>query len=107
MAAGITSEQLLSPNHIIKADYAHHCHIYGRGVTVAVLDSGIQPRADFLSLPDASAPSRILHFEDFVHARSLPYDDAGHGTHICGKSHLLILSVLNISELLRPVIWSF
>lgn len=85
MAAGITSEQLLSPNHIIKADYAHHRHIYGRGVTVAVLDSGIQPRADFLSLPDASAPSRILHFEDFVHARLLPYDDAGHGTHICGK----------------------
>lgn len=85
MAAGITSEQILIPNHIIKSDYAHHRHIYGSGVTVAVLDSGIRQRADFLTLPNSSAPSRIQYFHDFVNQHPFPYDDAGHGTHICGK----------------------
>ena len=44
----------------------------GRGVTAAVLDTGACPHRDF--------DSRILAFEDFVHGRSLPYDDNGHGT---------------------------
>lgn len=44
---------------------------------IAVLDSGIKPRSDF--------EDRIVHFEDFVHHRTLPYDDSGHGSHICGK----------------------
>lgn len=48
----------------------------GRGVTAAVLDTGACPHRDF--------DSRILAFEDFVHGRSLPYDDNGHGTHVLG-----------------------
>ena len=49
----------------------------GRGVSVAVIDSGVQPHAD---LP----LSRIRRFVDFVNGRSMPYDDFGHGTHVAG-----------------------
>ena len=49
----------------------------GRGISVAVIDSGVQPHAD---LPAA----RIRKFVDFVNGRSLPYDDFGHGTHVAG-----------------------
>ena len=48
----------------------------GRGVGVAVIDSGIQPAAD-LTVDD---------FYDFTRGgqRSAPYDDYGHGTHVSG-----------------------
>ncbi len=48
----------------------------GDGVTIAVLDTGIGRH------PDLSG--RTLCFRDFVGSRNLPYDDNGHGTHICG-----------------------
>ena len=59
----------------------HCCDAYklgltGKGVGVAVLDTGIFPHKDF--------DSRILGFADFVHNKSGPYDDCGHGSHICG-----------------------
>lgn len=86
---------ILKPNHIIRAEYAHHRHIFGDGVTVAVLDTGIQPRKDFLSLPNYPFPvNRIQYFYDFVNHRKEPYDDSGHGTHICGK----IASAAQITE---------
>lgn len=51
--------------------------INGRGVTVAVLDSGIAPVGDLAG--------RIVGFKDFVNgADSTPYDDYGHGTHVAG-----------------------
>ncbi len=82
----ISIDTILSPNRIIGAEYAHHRHIYGTGVGVAVLDTGIQPRNDFLSLPNQKIPfNRIQHFQDFVNNHKEPYDDAGHGSHICGK----------------------
>ena len=49
----------------------------GRGLSVAVIDSGVEPHAD---LP----LSRIRKFVDFVNGRSMPYDDFGHGTHVAG-----------------------
>lgn len=52
-------------------------HVSGRGVRVAVIDSGLQPHLD---LP----ASRIAAFVDFVNGRSEPYDDNGHGTHVAG-----------------------
>jgi len=47
-----------------------------RPVTVAVLDSGIERHPD---LEDS-----ILAFRDFTSFRKEPYDDYGHGTHVCG-----------------------
>lgn len=48
----------------------------GKGVTIAVLDSGVAPHPDF--------GQRLLGQIDFVNGRSLPYDDNGHGTHVAG-----------------------
>ena len=46
----------------------------GKGVGVAVLDTGIFPHMDFRN--------RIHAFADFVAYKSIPYDDNGHGTHV-------------------------
>lgn len=48
----------------------------GKGVGVAVLDTGIFPHMDFRN--------RIHAFADFVANKSMPYDDNGHGTHVAG-----------------------
>ena len=61
-------------------DYAYHfslpCHLYGCGVTAAVLDTGIVNHPDF--------DHRILAFKDFVNGNTVMYDDNGHGTHVAG-----------------------
>lgn len=46
-------------------------------VTVAVLDSGIDARH-----PDLEG--KVLAFRDFIAGSETPYDDYGHGTHVCG-----------------------
>lgn len=48
----------------------------GRGVGVAVLDTGCFLHEDL-------AP-QIVSFYDAVRKRPAPYDDNGHGTHVCG-----------------------
>lgn len=48
----------------------------GRGVGVAVLDTGCFPHEDL--------DGRIAVFSDMIRKRSAPYDDNGHGTHVCG-----------------------
>ncbi|MDO4306331.1 MAG: S8 family peptidase [Eubacteriales bacterium] len=48
----------------------------GRGITAAVLDTGIYPHKDF--------GNRIRVFQDFISCKIQPYDDNGHGTHVCG-----------------------
>lgn len=48
----------------------------GKGVTVAILDSGIYPHMDFLD--------RIIGFYDVLGEKTQPYDNQGHGTHIAG-----------------------
>lgn len=50
--------------------------INGRGVTVAVLDTGVERHPDITG--------RILGFKDFVNKKMFLYDDNGHGTHVCG-----------------------
>ena len=47
-------------------------------VTVAVLDSGIDHKH-----PDLTGS--VLAFRDFIGGRNTPYDDYGHGTHVCGS----------------------
>ena len=48
----------------------------GQGVTIAIVDSGIYPHADF--------QNRIIGFKDFINSRTVAYDDNGHGTHGAG-----------------------
>lgn len=46
----------------------------GKGVTVALIDTGVDPDHESLS-------GKIVGFKDFVNNQSEPYDDNGHGTH--------------------------
>lgn len=56
---------------------SHIPALTGRGVGIAILDTGVSPVADF-TLPQ----NRIVCFRDFVNGRTQPYDDNGHGTHV-------------------------
>ena len=53
-----------------------------RGVTIAMLDTGVSSHPDF--------DNRIIAFKDFVNGKKLNYDDSGHGTHAL-DFHLLSL----------------
>ncbi|MCI5597513.1 MAG: S8 family peptidase [Lachnospiraceae bacterium] len=70
-----------TPSHLetIHAYDAHRAGILGQGIGVAVLDTGIYPHPDFFT-----GECRIAAFSDFVLGQPFPYDDANHGTHICG-----------------------
>ncbi len=48
----------------------------GKGVGIAVIDTGAAPHPDY--------KDRITSFVDFVNDRKEPYDDRGHGSHVCG-----------------------
>lgn len=96
----------------------------GRNVGIAVLDTGIFPHMDF-----CRPHNRIYAFCDFVEGYQNPYDDNGHGTHICGicsgngycsrkkyagiapDSHLIVGKILdrngngNISSILDAIRW--
>jgi serine protease AprX len=60
----------------------------GRGIGVAVVDSGITSWHDDLTPSDGSrfpyANQRVAKFVDFVNGQSMPYDDHGHGSHVSG-----------------------
>ena len=49
------------------------------GLSIAFLDTGISPVADF-----TQPENRILAFRDLVNGKTSPYDDNGHGTHVTG-----------------------
>lgn len=53
----------------------------GKGVTIAVIDTGVHPHADLIQ-PE----NRIIAFHDFINGKSEPYDDNGHGTHCAGDA---------------------
>ena len=55
---------------------AREKRLYGEGVTVAVLDTGITQHPDLYD--------RIKVFKDFVNRKQEMYDDFGHGTHVTG-----------------------
>jgi len=50
--------------------------INGKGVGIAIIDTGIAPHPDLAD--------RIVGFKDFVNGYDRPYDDQGHGTHCAG-----------------------
>jgi len=57
----------------------HENRYKGKGITIAVIDTGVSPHAD-LTKPN----NRIVGFKDFVNHKDKPYDDNGHGTHVAG-----------------------
>lgn len=57
-------------------------YLQGKGVTVAVVDSGIAPHADFLG---SNGQSRIIAQATFVSQNSDADDFYGHGTHVAGS----------------------
>ena len=63
----------------VNGRWASENRITGRGVGVAVLDTGIYPHKDFTGIRN-----RIIAFKDFVNEYEFPYDDNGHGTHVSG-----------------------
>ncbi|UOQ94935.1 S8 family peptidase [Halobacillus shinanisalinarum] len=55
--------------------------ITGKGVNIAVVDTGVHPH------PDLTEPTnRIIAFKDFINNKVEPYDDNGHGTHCAGDA---------------------
>lgn len=48
----------------------------GYSLTIAVLDSGMAMHPDLTG--------KCLFFKDFINYQLRPYDDFGHGTHVCG-----------------------
>ena len=56
--------------------------ITGKGITTAVLDTGIYAHPDFF-IPQ----NKILYFQDFVRNRRGPFDDNGHGHMSVELSH--------------------
>ena len=64
---------------IIESHWAHERGYYGKGVGVAIVDTGIALHKDFMV-----NGNRVIGFVDFVNHKSEPYDDNGHGTHVAG-----------------------
>jgi serine protease AprX len=56
--------------HADNSDYT------GKGITIAILDTGIVENEDF--------KGRVILFKDFVNNNDKPYDDNGHGMHVSG-----------------------
>lgn len=52
---------------------------FGKGITIAIIDSGVFPHPDLVS-----PKNRIIAFKDFVNSIDFPYDDDGHGTMMAG-----------------------
>lgn len=51
----------------------------GKGIGVAVIDTGVSPHYDLIK-PE----NRIVAFMDLIGNKEFPYDDDGHGTHVAG-----------------------
>jgi len=73
--SGRITAQMDLAREIVGADAAHAAGILGRGIAIAVLDTGIAPVKDLANLSV---------FKDFVSGKEQAYDDNGHGTHVAG-----------------------
>ncbi|SEQ72758.1 serine protease AprX [Virgibacillus subterraneus] len=62
----------------INSDQLKQSGLTGKGVNIAVIDTGIYPHNDL--------EGRIIAFKDFVKNNTDPYDDNGHGTHCAGDA---------------------
>jgi serine protease AprX len=126
---GLPTEKVTrkSPNKFQRAN-----GLKGAGIGVAVIDSGITPWHDDLSVENGTKVEskngqRVVSFVDFVNGFKTPYDDYGHGTFVAGiiagngkdsggdhvgvapESHLMVLKVLdangrgNVSDVIAAI----
>ena len=51
----------------------------GKGITVAIIDTGLSPHLDLIY-----PYNRVIGFKDFINNEAIAYDDNGHGTHCAG-----------------------
>jgi serine protease AprX len=88
----------LTPNHGVEtagdkttADYSEvvganqvwQAGVTGAGVTIAILDSGLEDSLKGLR-ENSNAQNRILAWQDFYSGGSSPHDRHGHGSHVAG-----------------------
>lgn len=71
--------QMNRVGEIIESHWAHEHGYFGKGVGVAIVDTGIALHKDF-----TEGKNRVIAFADFIDRRPEPYDDNGHGTHVAG-----------------------
>lgn len=71
--------QMNRASDVIQLKWAHDQGIYGQGIGVAIVDTGLSLHKDF-----TERGSRVIGFHDLIHGRTEPYDDNGHGTHVAG-----------------------
>jgi serine protease AprX len=62
---------------VVRAEKVYREGYSGKGITIALLDSGVQAEH-----PDLR--NRVVYFQDFEGQRAACYDDNGHGTHVAG-----------------------
>ncbi len=78
------SAQIDISKKVLGVNEFYNRKIYGSGVTVAVIDTGVNQHLDFV-MPK----NRIIKFVDLINNKKTPYDDNGHGTFVssilCGN----------------------
>ena len=58
--------------------------VNGNGITVAVIDTGVDATHPDLSHMPSSTDAKVVGWIDYINGRTAPYDDHGHGTHVSG-----------------------
>lgn len=71
--------QMKNARKVVKWETAQSQNLTGKGIGVAILDTGIAPVNDFIQ-----PKNRLIAFKDFANNKLEPYDDNGHGTHVAG-----------------------
>ncbi|MDF2944018.1 MAG: hypothetical protein K0S01_2876 [Herbinix sp.] len=69
--------QMNHVSEVIESTWAHEHGYLGKGIGVAVVDTGIALHKDFIE-----GGKRVIAFADFINRKQEPYDDNGHGTHV-------------------------
>jgi serine protease AprX len=71
------------PN-VVGADLVWQSGVIGSGVTVAVLDTGLDNKLPALAKSADNKKDRIVAWKDFIEASKKPLDPNGHGSHVAG-----------------------
>lgn len=65
--------------NLLNINKLHDQGITGKGVGIAILDTGVYQHSDFAN--------NIVLFKDMINNRKSAYDDNGHGTHVNELKH--------------------